>query len=270
MDSTNSQADNLRNHINAKLDAKFDFSLSSNRTKSMQEFLDEINKGKQEKDQIKIKTIRPSYNKLLQECLKNRGIEANSIGLKTKAPKFNIDLNAEIHPDPQSGKLDTDQSSVAGIATSKDGKPITKVDQPIQYNNFDAEGVGATFQALAATLKTAYPDLELLTEREKDSLGKMWLPVFNLYLTDRWAIIGVPTLATIGIFLPKVLKARKTKIAKQKELEIKDGETPDKEKVIKKVDESKDEKKYSPDIIQESSGRPPLIPVTPTENIGNK
>jgi len=68
--------------------------------------------------------------------------------------------------------------------------------------------------------RLAYPDLELLTEEEKDALGKMWLPAFNRYLTEKWAIIGIPFLATVGIFLPKIIAARKIK--KEKETEKKE------------------------------------------------
>ena len=53
----------------------------------------------------------------------------------------------------------------------------------------------------------------------------MWLPAFNRYLTEKWAIIAVPFIATVGIFLPKIIKARRLKKAEEKE----EKETKEKE-----------------------------------------
>jgi hypothetical protein len=80
---------------------------------------------------------------------------------------------------------------------------------------FDQESVSATLNALFLMFRFSYPDLELLTKEEKESLGKVWLPAFNKYLTENWALIGVPIFATAGIFLPKLIEARKKKKIRQ-------------------------------------------------------
>ena len=76
-------------------------------------------------------------------------------------------------------------------------------------------------------LKLNYPDLENLSEEEKDSLGKIWLPFFNKYLSDKYSEILIPVFATAGIFLPKITQARKIKKSKQLVSETQTNEIPD-------------------------------------------
>ena len=68
-------------------------------------------------------------------------------------------------------------------------------------------------------LKIGFPDLEDLTENEKKSLGELWHGAFNLYISnEKMAVIGIPLISTLGMFLPKIIASRKkTKIRKSKE-----------------------------------------------------
>jgi len=201
-----SLADLLRNHINDQLGKNYDYSLASNRKQDILNFI-ELNKDKLEKKQVNVNVIRPSHNSALEACLKNKGIDPASIGRSKRTPKYSGDLKATITPEPQAGSVDTTKKTPP-VQVSPTGEIIVQAQTPI----FDEESVSATLSAIFLMFRFAYPDLELLTKEEKDSLGKVWLPAFNKYLTDNWAIIGVPLFATAGIFLPKLIEARKKKM----------------------------------------------------------
>lgn len=218
-----SLADTLRNWINQKLDENYDYSLASNRRMDIANFVSANPKLKTTKEKA-----RPSFDRVLTHSLKLRGIDPRVLGRKVKAPKYyGSDLAAKITPEPQAGAVEpkkpTEQKIQAGVSTTA-GVP-TPV--PQMYANFTEEGVAASFNALFLMFRLLYPDLELLTENEKKALGTMWLPAFNRYLTEKWAIIGIPMLATMGIFLPKLITARKIKkekeiIEKEKKLSTKE------------------------------------------------
>lgn len=206
MSENKSQADLLRDWINLKLDQKYDYSSSSNITADIKSFC--LQKKQNEK------SVRPSYNRILNQCLKNRNISLDTLGRKTRKPKFNKSLQAKIEPSPvgEIAATVTDDKGKKTVATvqyyDKDGKPITT--KPVhEWENFDSEGVGATLNAFYIMVRVAYPELELLTNEEKQSLGKMWLPAFQRYLSENWAYIGIPFLATMGMMLPKIAAARR-------------------------------------------------------------
>jgi len=236
-----SLVDLLRNHINQQLQKNYDYSLASNRKQDILNFI-ENNKSILTKEQLNIKTIRPSHNTALDNCLKNKGIDPQSIGRKSKKPKFMGDLNAIITPEPQAGTVDQTQKQKpqAGVT------PQAGVDQvQAQVIIFDEKAVSATLNAFFLMFRLGYPDLELLSNEEKESLGKVWLPAFNKYMTENWAIIGIPLLATFGIFIPKIVEARKKKkireskeegLEKQKEI---DSKNEQREKSIKTVIQEK-------------------------------
>jgi len=212
-----SLADLLRNHINGKLESKFDYSNASNRKADIQNFI-ESNKAVLDKNQIKVTAIRPSHTRILDECLKNKGIDPSSLGRITKKPKFTGDLNAVITPEPQAGVADSTKDQ-----KPKDGKQIQEGGTQVQVGQdgqiiqpiFTKESVSATFAGLFLMLRLNYPDLELLTDAEKNSLGELWLNFFNKYLDSKYAEVMIPLFATAGIFIPKINKARKIKKEKE-------------------------------------------------------
>lgn len=232
-------SDTLRNYISNKVDESYDFSLQSSRKADLDNFI-LINKSRGWKS----KSVRPSYHRILDETLKNKGIDLKSLNRQVKRPKYGGDtgITAEIKPMPVSGKVET--TTAPAVATS--GAPRVEGQQQQQQVNpfaqsFDAEGVGATFSAITVMFRLAYPEFETLSDIEKSSLGKMWLPFFQKYLTENMAVIGVPLLATIGMLLPKLLKARKL----NGENKIKSEIEKEKRKLDsdKKPKETKDDKK---------------------------
>jgi len=230
-----SLADLLRNHVNDQLGKNYDYSLASNRKQDILNFI-ESNKAVLDKEQLNIKTIRPSHNKVLDDCLKNKGIDPQTLGRKSKKPKFMGDLKSTITPEPQAGTVDQTPKPIPPTGTPEvQAQPII----------FDEKAVSATLNAFFLMFRLGYPDLELLSNEEKESLGKVWLPAFNKYMTENWAIIGIPLLATFGIFIPKIVEARKKKkireskeegLEKQKET---DSKLEQREKSIKTVIEEK-------------------------------
>jgi hypothetical protein len=151
------------------------------------------------------KSIRPSHDKILDEQLKNKGIDPKSLGRVSKKPRFNSDLNPKITPEPQAGVVDSSPKPKAGDPIPQGGIV------PVVPETFDVKAVSASINSLYLMLRTIYPDLELLSDEEKDSLGSLWKSAFNKYLTDNFAEIVIPLMATFGIFAPKILEARKKK-----------------------------------------------------------
>jgi len=206
-------ADLLRVWVKNRMDEKYDYTLATNRKQDILNFID-ANKNKLTKDQQRVNTIRSSMTPILDQEFKNRLLDPASMNRSAKGLKkglhYNSDLNANITPNPQAGINDT----------SPKPKPQDQSSQPQQIIQpaYDEESVSATFSALFLTFRMAFPDLELLNPEEKRALGKMWLPAFNLYMqNEKWAVIGIPCMATMGIFIPKLLEARKKgKIRKSK------------------------------------------------------
>ena len=232
-----SLADLLRNHIREQLQANYDYSLKSNRKADIEIF---ISRNQMNLDKSKnSKAIRPSHSKILDEQLKNKGIDPKSLGRVSKKPRFNSDLNPKITPEPQAGVVDSSPKPKAGEPIPQGGVV------PVVPETFDVKAVSASINSLYLMLRTIYPDLELLTDEEKESLGSLWKSAFNKYLTDNFAEIVIPLMATFGIFAPKILEARKKK--KERSGIIKETTTEtqksDIEKIKKEVIENQEKEK---------------------------
>jgi len=207
MTGKRSLADLLRNHINEQLKQSFDYSTAFNRKADIEKFI-ENNKQFLDKKTSNPKSIRPSHSRALDECLKNKGIDPSSLGRKSHKPKFNSDLNAVITPETQTGKNDsTPPPKTAGTAPVQQGGVVVA---PVP-ETFDQKAVSASINSFYLMLRAVYPDLELLTEEEKDSLGNLWHTAFNKYFTDKYAELLIPFVATFGMLAPKILEARKKK-----------------------------------------------------------
>ena len=233
-----SLADLLRNHIREQLNQNYDYSLKSNRKKDIEIFIErnqkDLNKTQTEK------TVRPSHGTILDECLKNKGIDPASLGRVAKKPRFNSDLKPNITPEPQAGVVDTSSKTKVTPPVGQAG-----VVQPIP-ETFDVKAVSASINSLYLMLRTVYPDLELLTDEEKESLGSLWKTAFNKYLTDNFAEIIIPLMATFGIMAPKILEARKKKKLKNDSIKkVSDTQQKDIDKIKKEVVEKTEKEKES-------------------------
>jgi len=225
-----SLADLLRNHIREQLAQNYDYSLKSNRKADIEIFI-QRNQMNLDKKQTG-KSIRPSHDKILDEQLKNKGIDPASLGRTPKKPRFNSDLKPNITPEPQAGVVDSSPKTKGTPPVGQAG-----VVQVVP-ETFDVKAVSASINSLYLMLRTVYPDLELLSEEEKDSLGALWKSAFNKYLTDNFAEIIIPLMATFGIFAPKILEARKKKKERAGTIKkVSDTQKEDLEKIKKDVKE---------------------------------
>lgn len=247
-----SLSDLLRDHINVKIDEKYDYKQRSSITADIKSFCQKHSTRKFDEEKI-----RSSHYKILNQCLKNKGIDPKSMGRLKQRPKFNKGLASKISAKPtdtsapMQGKGEKGQAAlvkkkIKRIVYDKDGKPIGEAEVESfvsqdgtrvyhDWEHFDEAGVSATLNAFYVMIRITYPELEALSDEEKKSLGKMWLPAFKRYLSENWAYIGIPFLATMGMMLPKVAAARR----------LKKGETSkskDTEKASKDEKERHDEK----------------------------
>lgn len=194
--------DLLRDYIDKLLDDDYDFSYASKRREAMHTFC-ELHKDKGFKPEI----IRTYFRKILTKCLREKGQDPRPTGAGKKGLRFVPDMQAYIQPEPQ-----PEAYSPEKVPEEQEQKPLAL--KPI-IENISNESIGAFFAGLFFFLKIWYTELEGLTEQEKESLAEMWKPAFQKYLSEKFALIVVPTIATIGMFAPKLYKARKLKKEKE-------------------------------------------------------
>jgi len=261
MKGKKSLADLLRNHIREQLAQNYDYSLASNRKADIEIFI-QRNSMNLDKKQTAI-TMRPSHDRILDEQLKNKGIDPKSLGRVSKKPRFNSDLKPTITPEPQAGVVDTSPKPKAGDPVQQGGLV------PVVPETFDTKAVSASINSLYLMLRTVYPDLELLSDEEKDSLGALWKSAFNKYLTDSFAEIIIPLMATFGIFAPKILEARKKKKLKSNTIKktVSETQKEDLEKIKKEVVEKdtkeKEASSQEQQKIKEQVAQNEKMPKTP-------
>ncbi len=257
-----SLADLLRNHIREQLQQNFDYSLKSNRKADIEIFISR-NQMNLDKKQT-AKSIRPSHDKILDEQLKNKGIDPKSLGRVSKKPRFNSDLNPKITPEPQAGVVDSSPKPKAGDPIPQGGVV------PVVPETFDVKAVSASINSLYLMLRTVYPDLELLSDEEKESLGSLWKSAFNKYLTDNFAEIVIPLMATFGIFAPKIMQARKLKKEKSGLIKNTTTETQKedlekiKKDVVEKEQKEKEASSQEQQKIKDAIAQNEALPKSPT------
>lgn len=229
-----SKAQLLAEHINKKLEENADLNTLEGRKKDFAEFLLEN----------KPTTFTKShYLDILKRELKRKNIDAKAYGLSSKSPTFirktsDMKVNLTAHPSKVEQKNPPDPKNKIETAQIKkpDGTPASQeeIKQLISdYRiNFNEQNVAITIKALYNVLKLRYPDIEGLTDDEKEILGQLWLPAFQKYLAESYAIIVIPAISTLAIISPKINEAKK-KSKKWNEKEL-DNE-------IKKLQKKKDE-----------------------------
>jgi hypothetical protein len=142
--------------------------------------------------------------------------------LKTRSqkPKFS-DINAIIRPEPQDIILEKHPVEIINeeiIERTQNSQVISQLQ--IQNTHIEPESIEFVFDGLWMLLKLKWP-LESLTQEQKESLGRMWLPAFKKYLSEHWMYIGIPLISTIGIFGVNIIESRDKK-KKREHKEIQD------------------------------------------------
>lgn len=222
--SPKSQADILRDIIDEKIESGFDFSSDSQK----RELKDKIwqdnpnlfpNKG----------ALASQFYKILKKQLVKHKKDPREYGMSARAPKISLgdsdmksNIKLELAP---TEPTDAQKMEAAKHSTSaQSGTTATTTEGPKPWTEgLDVDSVSASFSMLYLTLKMGFPELEALTEDEKKSLGKLWLPAFKKYLSEMQAIVVIPLIATLGMFGPKIAKARK--VGKEKKQEKPKEET---------------------------------------------
>ena len=132
------------------------------------------------------------------------------------------DINATIKPEPQKLTFEKNPVEIVNEEIIQQSSQPSQNQPQIQNEHIEPTSIEAVFEGLWAGLRLWWP-LDDLTKEEKESLGSMWLPAFRKYLTEKWAIFGIPLSATLGIIMPKIANARKeARDKKKKNSEVQD------------------------------------------------
>ena len=219
------QAELIRDYVKQLLAENSDLlSTHNKRLQAVELFLQKHADRKFKKDSIKVQ-----FERILNQEGKKIGKSKKDFGKKPKTPSFKInsDMEAEISGAPQNLEHLKQSPEAPKLAEGEKKEGVPTLGDSIV---FEAQDVSAAIAAFWLMIKIMFPTLELLTEEEKASLGRLWLPAFKKYLTENWKIIGIPLLATLGMMLPKIKKARDTKI---KEKKLKNSQADNNSKVDK-------------------------------------
>lgn len=152
---------------------------------------------------------------------KNKLKKEDFIKTRFRKPK-NSDMNATIKPEPQEFILEKKPVEIVNEEIIQQRIQSTQGIPQIQNEYIEPASIEAVFEGFWAWLRLLWP-LDDLTKEEKKALGGIWLPVFRKYLTEKWAIIGIPLSATLGVIIPKIVNAKKESNKKKKSPEIKEA-----------------------------------------------
>ena len=152
---------------------------------------------------------------------KNKLKKEDFIKTRFQKPKTS-DINATIKPEPQNFILEKYPVDIVNEEIVKQNSKPIQAQFQIKNEHISPESIEAVFEGLWTGLRLWWP-LDDLTKEEKKALGGMWIPAFRKYLTEKWAIIGIPLSATLGIIMPKIAHARKeARDKKKKNSEVQD------------------------------------------------
>ena len=213
-----SQADLLRSHIEKRIDENYDYSKPSMKKNDIKEFVNahpELNKTEEK--------IRKHYSEILKQVAGQKGKTPEELGIKrpritSTMAQQDSDMDVSIEARPQSEILVGAPPVVAQSPTEE--QPEVPVLNSVKKGNHDEKAVVAALTAFYLILKTGFAPLaELLTDDEKDSLGKLGKPVFDRFFGENEDMV-ICFLGIGGVFVPKLSKGRKLK-KERKELEEK-------------------------------------------------
>ncbi len=203
----------IREHIHNQFDNDYDYTIKSNINNDKSAIVESLRLDKKKGEDL--------YVHQFHKVVKQRRLDIKKfISTRIRLPKS--DLKATIKPEPQHFYIEPEPDPVAQIKQkiTLEQPEIQQLQQKIQAElkneHLTPKSIEGVVETMWSALKIKWP-LDQLTTEEKDSLSKMWLPSFKKYLSENWAYIGIPFLSTLGIFGPKIAKARKLK--KEKETE---------------------------------------------------
>ncbi len=178
------------------------------------------------------KNDRSLFNKQLKKVMHEKGYKPKSFGLETNVPYSFDDMITDaaerrIHDENKSGEIQETPTMVIKKDPQIKGKKFIDINEDAKPNEpvltitepdwlyLTPEIVGEMINGFWLLLKIKWPILEDLTEEEKESIGRLWIPAAKKYLPEWWFVIGWPTLYTVALLVSRILDARR----KQKERE---------------------------------------------------
>ena len=187
------------------------FQSKYNRRKARQGYIDLYKLNQKKGEDI--------WNHVFRKFLKKNKLKREDfLETRVRRPQFS-DLKAVIKPAPQGPILEKHPVEIVNeeIQQQQSSQPVQEQPQ-IRNEHIEPAAVEAAFEGLWTIPKLWWP-LESLTKEEKEALGRMWLPAFRKYLSEHLAYIGLPLLATTGIFAKHIKEARDKKKEKDAEQE---------------------------------------------------
>ena len=210
-----SQADLIREHIVKQLSNGVDYKNRSTKKADIKEFMASHPELKSNE-----KKISDHFGKILKEIAKDNKISKQQVGIIERKPTvnpamINSDMQATIEARPQSEILVGAPSQV--VQPQIAGEQQQQLQNPMSANkgNHDEKAVAAAITAFYLILRTGFaPEAELLSDDEKESLGKLGKPVFDRFFGENEDLI-VCFLGIGGVMVPKLAKGRKLRKEKQ-------------------------------------------------------
>jgi len=179
------------------------FQNKSNRKTARQGFIDTYDLDQKKGSDI----FNHAFSKFLR---KNKLNKKEFLETRFAKPK-NSDMKTTIKPKPQSFAFEKSPVEAVNEGIQQQQEPQqVQVQSQIKNDSIEPEAVASVFEGFWILLKLKWP-LEDLTNEERESLGRIWLPIFQRYFTEHWAYIGLPFIATIGIFGKHIIAARRIK-----------------------------------------------------------
>ncbi|KAG2478604.1 MAG: hypothetical protein NPMRTH1_400013 [Nitrosopumilales archaeon] len=235
-----SQNDKLRNHIRTKVEQKFDYTLPQNRKQDLKDFCN--------KNKLNPSKVRYAYRLMLKDVLEEYGINPISVGYgMNKSRDHWKKLNKKLNQ-PEI-KKPTIQTEASGQQLILENPPITE-DQKQEYEEietkveeikkvyvFTEETLKQFWLGIWTLLQIKWKLMEDLSDEETKTLAKLWRPFFQKYTSEKFVLLGIPCIVTIGIFGKHILQA----LHERKKIENKEEKNSD-TKSQKKPDNKKSDK----------------------------
>ena len=166
---------------------------------------------------------RNLYSVVYKKFLKKMRLDKDKYSnprFRIKLPSSEIKANTTSKP---SGIVEDRKSPVEKIndeleKDSKEEKETTQLKTqtkeaseftPIVYDQWSAIAIGAVFEGLLSPLRAVWPEMRGLTDKEKESIGEMFLPGFQRFGNELFQFFIFPLIGTVGILGPKIAKGRK-------------------------------------------------------------
>ena len=201
----------ILDHIHNQFDNDYDYTMKSNIINDKSAIVESLGLDKKKGYDL--------YVHQFHKVVKQRSLDIkNFIATRIRLPKS--DLKATIKPVPQHFYIEPEPDPVEQIKQkiTLEQPEIQQLQQKIQAElkneHLTPKSIEGVLETIWSALKIKLP-LDQLTKEEKETLSKMWLMPCKKYLSENWAYIGIPFISTLGIFGPKIARARKLKKEKE-------------------------------------------------------